>query len=349
MSPITKKNIKQRLILGLLLFICAVLFVWTDDTLPEIDFAMTYNVTGTTENPQANPAIIGLTDVEFSPANILPAVPPVTIPSTIPDRTRLLNFDYIVNNFFNVARNRAGQPMTALLPTDIDSAAFIAADLSIDRSLPGPHVLIFHAHSWEHFIDSDPADPITGIMGVGQYLANILNNHYNISTMHITERFDIVGGHYQILGAYERLEPVIRQILADNPSIQVIIDLHRDGFRDNSPPLIYYVDGVRTAQLMFFNGLSRQFRGDQLVPVPGLPNPYLRENLNFSFQLQMHATEIFPGLMRRIFVREFRYSLHMLPLSTLVEVGNQYNTLTEAQNAMYPLAQLIYMVVGGSQ
>jgi len=92
---------------------------------------------------------------------------------------------------------------------------------------------------------------------------------------------------------------------------------------------------------MFFNGLSRRRVDGEAVEVYWLPNPYQRENLQFSFQAQLAANQLFPGLNRRIYLRAYRFSLHMHPRSIFVEVGNQYNTQQEAKNAMHPLARIL--------
>jgi len=188
---------------------------------------------------------------------------------------------------------------------------------------------------------------MSGVVGVGRVLADILEETYGIKTLHNTDQFDVVNGRNQRQGAYERMEPVIRQVLADNPSVQMVIDLHRDGVRDGHGPFITYIDNQRTARIMFFNGLSRQNRGGQVTAVTWLPNPYQRENLNLSFQLQLAANYFYPGFARRAYLREFRYSLHMMPMSMFVEVGNQYNTFPEAVKAMGPLASIIAAVVLG--
>ena len=252
-----------------------------------------------------------------------------------------MSFDYLVSNIFLVDR------YTALFPSDIDTYAFLQADLRIDMTAPGPQVLIFHTHSQERFVGCNPLDAMAGVIGVGRALAEILANEYGIETMHYMGQFDVVDGRPQRRGAYERMEPVIRQLLADNPSIQMVIDIHRDGVPEGRGPFITYIEGQRTARIMFFNGLSRQNRGGQITAVPWLPNPYQRENLNFSFQLQLAANYFYPGFARRAYLREFRYSLHMMPMSMFVEVGNQYNTQIEAINAMGPLAKIIAAVILG--
>jgi stage II sporulation protein P len=251
---------------------------------------------------------------------------------------RLLDFDYLTRNIILVDRD------TILFPTDIDVLEALAKDFSLAPA-DGPQILIFHAHSHEWFADSIPGDKMTHIVGVGAYLAHILEEYYGLSVLHHKGRYDEVNGVPMRPGSYERMEPSIRRILEDNPSIQLIIDLHRDGLDEGHTPLTRYVNGLPTAQIMFFNGLSRQYRNGVWRNLYHLPNPYQRENLAFSLQLQLAGNELYPGLLRRWYLREFRYSLHMMPRSTLVEVGTQYSTLREAKNAMYPLARIIAAVV----
>jgi len=256
---------------------------------------------------------------------------------------QLQDFTYVRTRLF------LEDPSTMLLPEDVDVYAFLNADLRIDPTLPGPHVLIFHTHSTEWFADTGREGPLedimSGIVGVGHYLAQILSQEYGLEVLHYTGRFDIVDGFPQIRGAYERMEPVITQLLADNPQIQLVIDLHRDGVDEGGGPFTRYIDGVPTARLMFFNGLSRRNVGGEPVPTAWLPNPFLRDNLQFSFQAQIAANQLFPGFNRRVYLRAYRFSLHMHPLSIFVEVGNQYNTQQEAKNAMHPLARILAEVV----
>ena len=337
------KTIKQRAILILILMCGAVFVNWaTGRTVPgEIWFSPELPEPAAVCTAAPQPDVIGIGDIMFTPP---PEVPPeIHRPRLAPlpaDYIETLsNFNYLTNRIFLV------DPETILLPSDINVYNFLAADLTIDTTVEGPKVLIFHTHSAEMFIDSNPAYPMTGIMGVGRYLAEVLAAQHGIETLHHTGRFDIVNGVSHRGGSYERMEPIIRQILADNPSIQVVIDLHRDGVGDHHPAFQQYVNGLPTAQIMFFNGLSRQNRNGQAVNIYRLPNPYQTENLNFSFRLQLAANQLYPGLARRVYLRQFRYSLHMMPLSTLVEVGNQHNTLQSAKNAMYPLANIIAAVV----
>jgi len=286
--------------------------------------------------------LVGLNDVgvDFSTAyadiqEVLDTLDPhsLIIPNIeeLRNPTTLKNAMYTVNN------------LTLFLPEIFDVDDFVARDMRanpISLAVGEPVVLIFHTHSTEMFRDSDPDDMYTGIVGVGAYLANLLNAK-GIATMHYTRRFDIVDGVPHIWGAYERQEAYIRQILADNPSIEVIIDMHRDGLPETAPRLVTNIDGKPTARLMFVNGLSTRNVNGVAVPISYLPNPNRSDNLAFSFQLQMLLNESHPGLNRRIFLNAFRYSTHFLPKSLLLEVGDQRNSQREAKNAMYPFAEAL--------
>ena len=78
-----------------------------------------------------------------------------------------------------------------------------------------------------------------------------------------------------------------------------------------------------------------------------LPNPYISENLAFSFQLQMKAAQYYPGLTRNIYLQSLRYNLHFRPRSLLIESGTQLNTVEEEYNAMEPLADILNQVLRG--
>jgi len=256
---------------------------------------------------------------------------------------KLRDFDYLRTQFFVEEKG------TALAYGNVDIDGWMVEDLAINTHMQGPKVLIFHTHSTEMFADSDPRDPMEGVMGLGYELARILAERYGIETLHHVGRYDLVDGNPQILGAYERMEPNIEKVLKDYPSIQLIIDIHRDGVLEQRLPYPFVTElgGQRTAQIMFVNGLCQVIENGQITPVSWLPNENLRTNLALSFRMQLYANAQYPGLMRKIYLKPYRYSLHMLPKSILVEIGAQNNTKQEAHNALIPLADIIAGVVMG--
>lgn len=253
-------------------------------------------------------------------------------------REQLTDFNYLLNNFFVV------DPTTTALESQINVDTLLGKDMKLEKNPEQPQILIYHTHSQEGFADSVEGDTSTTVIGVGDYLVQLLQERYGYQVLHITDTFDIVDGQLDRSAAYNYAEPVISQALQEHPTIEIVIDLHRDGV-DESKHLVTEVNGKPTAQVMFFNGLSRT---NQNGEISYLPNPYIEDNLAFSFQLEYLAKQYYPEYTRCIYLKEYRYNLHLKPRSLLLEVGAQTNTVEEAKNAMEPFADLLYKVLSGS-
>ena len=253
-------------------------------------------------------------------------------------REQLTDFNYLLNNFFVV------DPTTTALESQINADTLLGKDMKLEKNPEQPQILIYHTHSQEGFADSVEGDTSTTVIGVGDYLVQLLQEQYGYQVLHITDTFDIVDGQLDRSAAYNYAEPVISQALQEHPTIEVVIDLHRDGV-DESKHLVTEVNGKPTAQVMFFNGLSRT---NQNGEISYLPNPYIEDNLAFSFQLEYLAKQYYPEYTRCIYLKGYRYNLHLKPRSLLLEVGAQTNTVEEAKNAMEPFADLLYKVLSGS-
>lgn len=253
-------------------------------------------------------------------------------------REQLTDFNYLLNNFFVV------DPTTTALESQINVDTLLGKDMKLEKNPEQPQILIYHTHSQEGFADSVEGDTSTTVIGVGDYLVQLLQERYGYQVLHITDTFDIVDGQLDRSAAYNYAEPVISQALQEHPTIEVVIDLHRDGV-DESKHLITEVNGKPTAQVMFFNGLSRT---NQNGEISYLPNPYIEDNLAFSFQLEYLAKQYYPEYTRCIYLKGYRYNLHLKPRSLLLEVGAQTNTVEEAKNAMEPFADLLYKVLSGN-
>lgn len=252
-------------------------------------------------------------------------------------REQLTDFNYLLNNFFVV------DPTTTALESQINVDTLLGKDMKLEKNPEQPQILIYHTHSQEGFADSVEGDTSTTVIGVGDYLVQLLQERYGYQVLHITDTFDIVDGQLDRSAAYNYAEPVISQALQEHPTIEIVIDLHRDGV-DESKHLVTEVNGKPTAQVMFFNGLSRT---NQNGEISYLQNPYIEDNLAFSFQLEYLAKQYYPEYTRCIYLKGYRYNLHLKPRSLLLEVGAQTNTVEEAKNAMEPFADLLYKVLSG--
>ena len=247
---------------------------------------------------------------------------------------RLRDFDYLVGNFYTV------DSVTYVNPEDLNVDTLLAKDMTITKAGEDPKILIYHTHSQETFADSN-GDVSTSIVGIGRYLTELLNDTYGISTLHHEGVYDLIDGKLDRSEAYELAAPDIARILEENPSIEVVIDLHRDGVADTTH-LVTEINGKQTAQIMFFNGMSRtRANGD----LSGMPNPYIQDNLAFSLQMKLKAEELYPGFTRRIYLKGYRYNMNLMPKMLLVEAGAQTNTVEEMKNAMEPLAEILSQVL----
>lgn len=245
----------------------------------------------------------------------------------------LKDFSFLIRNFYIV------DPSTSVTAEQINAQTMLAQDMTIDTSVDGPQILIYHTHSQEAFADSVPGDASTTIVGAGEYLASILEEKYGYKVLHHVASYDTQQHNY----AYSYAEPEIRKILEENPSIQVVIDLHRDEMAEGTR-LVTQIDGQPTAQFMFFNGLSYL---NEMGHIDYLANPNLKENLAFSFQMQMTVNTYYPGLARRIYLKGYRYNMHLAGKYLLIELGAQNNTVQEIRNACHPLADVIDRVLSG--
>ena len=238
-------------------------------------------------------------------------------------------FEMLLNRYFSMDA-----------ATSVDSNrlnnSLLDLDLTLDTEKTGPQILIYHSHSQEGFVDTVEGDDTTTIVGVGDYLTELLTETYGYQVIHDRGVYDLVDGVLDRNVAYDYSGEAVRQWLEKYPQIQVVIDLHRDGV--DGKRFVVQENGRPTANLMFILGMSRT--ADQ-QDISYLPNPYIKENMAFALQLQKKAEEMAPELMRNIYLMAYRFNLHYRPKSLLLEAGTQLNTLEEEKNAMEVFAGIL--------
>ncbi len=217
--------------------------------------------------------------------------------------------------------NRAG--------ADIDPAALMAQPINFDLTVDGPLILVTHTHATEAYtMTADTQynetsayrtdDTDYNVVRVGQALTDRLNE-LGIETIHDTVLHDLNGYN----DAYERTEEAISAYLAQYPSIQMVIDVHRDAVEDNAGKqlaLTATLEGEEAARLLLVMGTD----------LGGLEHPNWRGNLAFALKLQTHCEKAAPGLFRDLSLRGSRFNEHLTPNSVLLEVGTAGNTLPQA-------------------
>lgn len=248
---------------------------------------------------------------------------------------KLKNYAYLRSHFYTVDQT------TKTDAKELDTGKLLKKNMKIRKDGSKPKILIYHTHSQEAFKDSKAGDKKTSIVGMGDILTKELNDTYRIPTMHHEGVYDLIGGKMDRSRAYQLAEVKVRKILKKYPSIEVVIDLHRDGVGNNTH-LVTSIDGKKTGQIMFFNGLSRTKKNGDIAY---LKNPYIQDNLAFSMQMQLAAAKKYPGFTRRIYLKSYRYNMHLMPKYLLIEAGAQTNTVKEMQRSMKVLADLLDAVV----
>lgn len=251
---------------------------------------------------------------------------------------KLADKNYLLEHFFVV------DAATTAEAASLNAAEYLAKDMTLKPEKDQPQILIYHSHSQETFADSRTGEEADTVVGVGDYLTEILEQKYGYQVIHVREHFDVIGGEIDRSRAYDFAREYVEKVLEENPTVQVLIDLHRDGVPEGKR-LVTEIGGKDTAQIMFYNGLSYTVNQGK---ISYLPNPYIEENLAFSFQLEYTAAEYYPGFYRCIYLAGLRYNLHLRPRALLVEAGAQTNTVQEVKNAMEPLGDILNRVLKGS-
>ncbi len=219
-----------------------------------------------------------------------------------------------------------------------DKQTLLLQPSSLDFQQDGPTVLIVHTHSSEAYTmeagfeypESDELrtqDSRYSVIRIGDEIAQILQDA-GIEVLHDTEPNDYPNYN----GAYERMRQTIEGYLAAYPTIQMVLDLHRDAAEDAGGvpvALTAYPDGEACAELMLVVGTDEG----------GLPHPDWQENLANALKLQALLNRSAPGLCRDLDLRTERFNQHETPGSLLVEVGASGNTLAEALRSARILAK----------
>lgn len=241
-----------------------------------------------------------------------------------------LSYNFAHDNFYVVPGH------TALNEDLLNVKNLIAKDFSYRGEYPC--VLVYHTHSLESFADSTGEDMT--IVQVGDRLCKLLEEQ-GIYTIHVDTPFDILGGVHDRGRAYDYAKEEITRVIAENPEIDMVIDLHRDGVNEN----LHFVTDINeksTAKVMLFNGISYSNANGN---IDYLYNPYLENNLALTLQMYLEGKKYYPDFFRCIYIEAYRYNLDLHPGAMLIEAGAQTNTFNEVLNAMEPLSELIYRIL----
>ncbi len=211
---------------------------------------------------------------------------------------------------------------------DFEALLNEGTDLIID-DISAPQVLVFHTHTTESYLPAFTGafyeaaatrskDPARNMVRVGDEICGALREK-GIGCIHDTSIYDDT---YE--GAYARSREAVKRLLAENPTVQIVLDVHRDAVYETDTLALKptaVIGGRKAAQIMIITGV-------QEGPVTDFPE--WEKNLRFALALQKQAQTQYEGLMKPVFFCRRRYNMDLTPFSLLLEFGSDTNTLEEA-------------------
>ncbi len=274
----------------------------------------------------------------IEPTPVTPVVGHIDVKEVLQDRfgeLETLTFrNFLSNYYIEDASTRATEDL-------FNPVKLLSVDLTIKKE-EKPQILIFHTHGSEGYKDSRSGVTEDTVIGMGEVLAAALREQFGYNVIHETTVFDRkADGTDDRNNAYNNALPVVTALLEKYPSIEVVIDLHRDSGEARTS----VINGVSTAKVMLFNGLCRTKDG----PISYYSNENLAGNLAFSLHTQITGNELYPGLMHRIYLKSYRYNMHLKEKYLLIELGTHKNTVAEARTAMTLFAEVLATVLSGGQ
>lgn len=179
-------------------------------------------------------------------------------------------------------------------------------------------ILLFHTHTCESYTISEKYNyTMTGtyrttdlnysVARVGDELETYLKN-YGYNVIHDKTYHDYPA----YTGSYNRSIKTVQNLLSQNPTTEIVFDIHRDavGSNSNYAPKVK-IGNEYAAQIMFVIGSDGG----------GLTHSNWQQNLKFAIKVQEKANEMYPGLFRPIILRNSRYNQNLTSKAGIIEVG----------------------------
>ena len=223
-----------------------------------------------------------------------------------------------------------------------NAGALLESPLYWDLTGPEPTVLILHTHATESFTRSAgerytessafrTLSESYNMVSVGNRVAELLKAG-GINVIHDRQLHDYPSYN----GSYSHARKSIQSYLEEYPSLQLILDLHRDasGGEDGQMRTRATVNGQPSAQLMVVLGTNHEG---------------YEENLSLALKLHTLLEQQAPGITRPLQLRAQRFNQDLSPGTLIIEVGAAGNTHPEAQTAAKQLANAIIALAQGSQ
>lgn len=233
------------------------------------------------------------------------------------DKSSYISFNHFILQYPNID--------TTNLMDSIDLETLINKEMNISQDTPT--ILLTSTHSQEIYSDGK------SIIEVGNYLANLLENKYQVQTIYLTNPEKPIDQT-----SYVDMEREVQKVLEENPNIKVMIDIHRDGSPEYTSVVL---NGQNNAQILLVNGLCIDPEIGTIGSSKEYENPYIEQNLTFSFKLKEQADQLSSELVQPIYLTPYCYNQNLVPYALHLEIGSNQNTLLEAENTAELFVELL--------
>ena len=267
---------------------------------------------------------------ESAPAETIPVEETEPIPTTEPPKEKLVFGPADTVSLYNTSGLKA------------DTATLLKKKISFP-DLPGPKVLIYSTHTTESYTKTGEdyeesaayrtLDENYNMLSLGALLETELENR-GIEVL----RDETLHDYPSYNAAYNHSRKAVSQYLKDNPSLALILDLHRDAGETASGQLrpLANLAEIPAAQLMVVVGTDAR----------GLVHPNWEENLSVGLKLQALLERLSPGITRPTCLRPQRFNQDLSPGCLLIEIGGAGNTRAEAMASAPILGEAIAELLG---
>lgn len=189
-----------------------------------------------------------------------------------------------------------------------------------------PVVLIVHTHATESYLPSSEGNyhrkgRLNTVRDAGDVLAETLKEAgipcIHDSTLHDEKSYN---------QAYARSYETIQKLLKKYPSIECVIDLHRDAIPGSSKAATVSIKGKTCAKYSY---------------VVSNAVPTYDSNLKFVKALNKRAEKDFAGFTGAVLERGYRYNQDLSSKYMLLEVGYNRNDITEVRNTAQLFGEIL--------
>ena len=201
------------------------------------------------------------------------------------------------------------------------------------RILEDVRVKFYCTHSGESYIPDSGQARTEGRRGlinnIAAHIANELNNK-GIEAGFI----DTIHDFPEYNQSYTNSRETVKMITESDERISAIFDVHRDSIPGLETAKTVKIDDKTSAQILIIVGTDQR-----------KSHPKWRENMAFAGSLYETAEKMYPGLIKGVRTKAGTYNQEFHNHALLLEIGSDYNSLSEAKYAGELFADVLLEVL----